>query len=179
MFDAARVEVRYLFFFQAEDGIRDFHVTGVQTCALPIWGIRPALPIDLSTAAPSGTSWVVSGPLTALQLLPLVGGGPVYVHGTVAKAPGGAAQRVVAEPLGGGAGLTGVADRDGSYAIFNLALGTSYVVTAYAKGANYVPVTTGVLTDVDNTVSLALAGAAGATVTGDLISTMARPTTRT
>src|SRR5690606_40627838 len=26
----------FLFFFQAEDGIRDFHVTGVQTCALPI-----------------------------------------------------------------------------------------------------------------------------------------------
>src|SRR5690606_40133985 len=26
-----------LFFFQAEDGIRDFHVTGVQTCALPIY----------------------------------------------------------------------------------------------------------------------------------------------
>src|SRR5690606_40715252 len=26
------------FFFQAEDGIRDFHVTGVQTCALPIYG---------------------------------------------------------------------------------------------------------------------------------------------
>src|SRR5690606_40148951 len=25
-------------FFQAEDGIRDFHVTGVQTCALPILG---------------------------------------------------------------------------------------------------------------------------------------------
>src|SRR5690606_33433567 len=28
------------FFFQAEDGIRDFHVTGVQTCALPIFGQR-------------------------------------------------------------------------------------------------------------------------------------------
>src|SRR5690606_40842860 len=27
------------FFFQAEDGIRDFHVTGVQTCALPIWRV--------------------------------------------------------------------------------------------------------------------------------------------
>src|SRR5690606_40074034 len=27
----------YVFFFQAEDGIRDFHVTGVQTCALPIF----------------------------------------------------------------------------------------------------------------------------------------------
>src|SRR5437870_13692004 len=26
----------YVFFFQAEDGIRDGHVTGVQTCALPI-----------------------------------------------------------------------------------------------------------------------------------------------
>src|SRR5690606_39376182 len=26
----------WLFFFQAEDGIRYFHVTGVQTCALPI-----------------------------------------------------------------------------------------------------------------------------------------------
>src|SRR5690606_40265789 len=25
--------------FQAEDGIRDFHVTGVQTCALPISGM--------------------------------------------------------------------------------------------------------------------------------------------
>src|SRR2546426_1752192 len=25
-----------LFFFQAEDGIRDYKVTGVQTCALPI-----------------------------------------------------------------------------------------------------------------------------------------------
>ena len=25
------------FFFQAEDGIRDYDVTGVQTCALPIY----------------------------------------------------------------------------------------------------------------------------------------------
>src|SRR6266511_3223081 len=33
-----RVRVaRSFFFFQAEDGIRHFHVTGVQTCALPIW----------------------------------------------------------------------------------------------------------------------------------------------
>src|SRR5207237_2494012 len=34
------------FFFQAEDGIRDSSVTGVQTCALPIWAWQ--------TAAPSG-----------------------------------------------------------------------------------------------------------------------------
>src|SRR5256885_8260255 len=29
---------RWFFFFQAEDGIRDYKVTGVQTCALPICG---------------------------------------------------------------------------------------------------------------------------------------------
>src|SRR2546427_5945790 len=28
------------FFFQAEDGIRDLTVTGVQTCALPIWRVN-------------------------------------------------------------------------------------------------------------------------------------------
>src|SRR5260370_42334915 len=30
----------YFFFFQAEDGIRDSSVTGVQTCALPIYPAR-------------------------------------------------------------------------------------------------------------------------------------------
>src|SRR5439155_3743259 len=39
--------VRFLFFFfQAEDGIRDGHVTGVQTCALPISGARRAVDRD-------------------------------------------------------------------------------------------------------------------------------------
>src|SRR5690606_40644559 len=32
-----------IFFFQAEDGIRGFHVTGVQTCALPIYDRAGAL----------------------------------------------------------------------------------------------------------------------------------------
>src|SRR5229473_3758264 len=32
----------FFFFFQAEDGIRDKLVTGVQTCALPISGAREA-----------------------------------------------------------------------------------------------------------------------------------------
>src|SRR2546430_15381596 len=44
MRSAARVVV---FFFQAEDGIRDLTVTGVQTCALPISGpsgINPGFP---------------------------------------------------------------------------------------------------------------------------------------
>src|SRR2546430_11043279 len=33
-----------LFFFQAEDGIRDLTVTGVQTCALPISGFARCPP---------------------------------------------------------------------------------------------------------------------------------------
>src|SRR2546425_5140582 len=40
----------FFFFFQAEDGIRDKLVTGVQTCALPIWPFvthHNALGIDL------------------------------------------------------------------------------------------------------------------------------------
>src|SRR5258707_3747836 len=39
------------FFFQAEDGIRDIGVTGVQTCALPICPARPfEIEHDLRTA---------------------------------------------------------------------------------------------------------------------------------
>src|SRR5256885_10370206 len=38
--EEAECHVRACFFFQAEDGIRDYKVTGVQTCALPISGIE-------------------------------------------------------------------------------------------------------------------------------------------
>src|SRR2546430_6449615 len=34
----------FFFFFQAEDGIRDLTVTGVQTCALPISGLSQGAP---------------------------------------------------------------------------------------------------------------------------------------
>src|SRR5256885_6194478 len=36
LFDKSARALVYFFFFQAEDGIRDYKVTGVQTCALPI-----------------------------------------------------------------------------------------------------------------------------------------------
>src|SRR5256885_5139965 len=36
----------YFFFFQAEDGIRDYKVTGVQTCALPIFAALDRLRHD-------------------------------------------------------------------------------------------------------------------------------------
>src|SRR5437773_4349789 len=41
------------FFFQAEDGIRDRDVTGVQTCALPISSVFPDSRVGAATAAPS------------------------------------------------------------------------------------------------------------------------------
>src|SRR2546430_12222112 len=37
------VRLSLFFFFQAEDGIRDLTVTGVQTCALPIFAACVAL----------------------------------------------------------------------------------------------------------------------------------------
>src|SRR5258708_2509621 len=45
-----------LFFFQAEDGIRDDLVTGVQTCALPISEISPISSVTRQCA----TSWASS-----------------------------------------------------------------------------------------------------------------------
>src|SRR5256885_3220452 len=47
-----------VFFFQAEDGIRDYKVTGVQTCALPIFGMEdprvyhPIIEVGPVTLAP-------------------------------------------------------------------------------------------------------------------------------
>src|SRR5690606_40642651 len=45
------------FFFQAEDGIRDFHVTGVQTCALPICPRNTGIRVSTKAAmVPSATA---------------------------------------------------------------------------------------------------------------------------
>src|SRR3712207_7709903 len=58
------------FFFQAEDGIRDIGVTGVQTCALPIYIHFPLLSISLiSTFLKANfsklfTSSIVSNPIS-------------------------------------------------------------------------------------------------------------------
>src|SRR5690348_17789327 len=43
----------FVFFFQAEDGIRDGRVTGVQTCALPIWRLASRF-VGLVLARPGG-----------------------------------------------------------------------------------------------------------------------------
>src|SRR5256885_16439630 len=44
------VSIVFFFFFQAEDGIRDYKVTGVQTCALPIAAGKPDI-LNVSTLA--------------------------------------------------------------------------------------------------------------------------------
>src|SRR2546421_8757547 len=59
----------FFFFFQAEDGIRDLIVTGVQTCALPIYRLGDSLPWAFSppvktiSACQNGRSTSMSFPL--------------------------------------------------------------------------------------------------------------------
>src|SRR5690349_23141403 len=42
----------FFFFFQAEDGIRDLYVTGVQTCALPI-SVQASVHASVLSMSPS------------------------------------------------------------------------------------------------------------------------------
>src|SRR5256885_10609791 len=72
------------FFFQAEDGIRDYKVTGVQTCALPICALRPpwqlpdaiapalhrSLRADAARTRRLEHAWRESGTLRAQDLWP-------------------------------------------------------------------------------------------------------------
>src|SRR4051794_16952394 len=65
-----------VFFFQAEDGIRDGRVTGVQTCALPIYEIIAAAHLRMRAARPDLLTVIVPrhperGPLIAAQLQPM------------------------------------------------------------------------------------------------------------
>src|SRR3712207_7792822 len=59
--------MEFIFFFQAEDGIRDIGVTGVQTCALPIFRLKVSASSGaqvswriLPQAAPASLSGMVS-----------------------------------------------------------------------------------------------------------------------
>src|SRR5690625_7742341 len=55
----------FFFFFQAEDGIRDGHVTGVQTCALPISLIPRAIPTGSWPSSHADQRPATKGPTTA------------------------------------------------------------------------------------------------------------------
>src|SRR5690606_39368553 len=72
-------DILLFFFFQAEDGIRDFHVTGVQTCALPI-SVKVKVPVtvvmgerDLMTPAKSGRELAAALPDARTVTLPGAG----------------------------------------------------------------------------------------------------------
>src|SRR2546430_512322 len=49
--------IYFFFFFQAEDGIRDLTVTGVQTCALPIFAGRLLGRHKLAPTLSPGKTW--------------------------------------------------------------------------------------------------------------------------
>src|SRR5687767_16030831 len=49
--------IAFLFFFQAEDGIRVKLVTGVQTCALPISRYAPSENISIAMFGGGGIAW--------------------------------------------------------------------------------------------------------------------------
>src|SRR5437016_9586272 len=80
------------FFFQAEDGIRDWSVTGVQTCALPIRkpgpviASRPRLPgwHTPATQGETNRAWLANH----CAGLPVVWLGPVMSGRTVKEMPG-------------------------------------------------------------------------------------------
>src|SRR3712207_8773733 len=59
--------VRIRFFFQAEDGIRDIGVTGVQTCALPIFFAKEdatLVEVNPLAKAPDGTVLALDAKVT-------------------------------------------------------------------------------------------------------------------
>src|SRR6266498_2051449 len=83
-FTPHRVVTSFFFFFQAEDGIRDADVTGVQTCALPILSIcdreRAATEYALLTAAYGLTGTMM---VAASGYIAKYGGYPMFFWLTV------------------------------------------------------------------------------------------------
>src|SRR2546430_5775695 len=58
----------HFFFFQAEDGIRDLTVTGVQTCALPIWSETARSRALTATTSALNSGRMLLGSLLAKRL---------------------------------------------------------------------------------------------------------------
>src|SRR5688500_19861206 len=95
------------FFFQAEDGIRDYKVTGVQTCALPIW-TRSAGGLRIIPTHGAGRELVAAlarGEAVALVADRVVAGAgaSVELFGAPTRLPRSEERRVGKESRGGGA----------------------------------------------------------------------------
>src|SRR5256886_8668605 len=92
------------FFFQAEDGIRDLTVTGVQTCALPILMARASAKESSTLVSPDRSTAVSADAVTrrdvTMSVMP--GAGPRAVRSRAATTGGaGAAAFPTAPPSGG------------------------------------------------------------------------------
>ncbi len=94
--------------------------------------IRPALPIDVSTAVQEEADWVVENSLTTVKLIALPGdtSGLGSIAGSI-LAEKHAGILVVAE--GSGTAVTGFSDSNGEYVIFNVPAG-NYTVRGFAAG---------------------------------------------
>lgn len=108
-------------------------------------GLRQALPIDTSVATQGEDEFVVMSALTDIGLIAQpAGAGTGSISGTAEVNEAHTGVLVVAETTSGApSGYSGIADRDGDYAIYNLPAG-NFVVKAYAPGYNYAPATTDV-----------------------------------
>ncbi len=147
--------------------------TGFQTFPS---GLRLAFPINATSAVKGATAWTIQSVRTDVGLIALASTANLAaIHGTVAAPPGGVGLLVVVSPTGStqsGVGFTGVPDKDGSYAIFNLpaavAPGTAYDIQAYGAGANYNPGAATLVPGDDKAVNLTLKNTAAATVSGSV-----------
>jgi hypothetical protein len=127
-------------------------------------GIRQALPIHTAGAVRVADELVVADPQTTeIGLLELPSAGTGVISGTVTVPANQPGALVVAEP----GGFSALADRNGDYAIFNLAPG-SYSVTAYARGAVHEKKPATVLADAVTDVDLGMTSARAATVSGNV-----------
>src|SRR2546430_7199721 len=94
-----------IFFFQAEDGIRDLTVTGVQTCALPIYleiawriktdnfGDRPEYKLEGTPLMVNGVLYATAGSRRAVIALDPATGELLWIHGEREGKRGGSAPR--------------------------------------------------------------------------------------
>src|SRR5256885_7513559 len=115
------------FFFQAEDGIRDYKVTGVQTCALPICRNAGRLPARTAclgcspdgTGTPGGRRWLALAaqqrrircqPATA-PAGPIVAKGASACYARANRRPGQTTGIRICQAMSAGSGGRGCVDR--------------------------------------------------------------------
>src|SRR5690606_12779111 len=96
--------------FQAEDGIRDFHVTGVQTCALPISATsskatstkKPGL---IEPAGPKSAGGLIEPSAPTLPAIQLLADGGLVTSPTVMVGEAGREMVIPLSPSRRGRGL--------------------------------------------------------------------------